>query len=132
MENIAEGLGRRSSAKDAAEGLRRRTSAKDVAEGLGRKTSAKDVAEGLGRRTSAKDVAEGLGRSSSAKDSAEALDERLRRRRGNEGSKSVDFVINIDFHCKLFIFTFWTQKIQREIYRDYFLISYSSFSSLSS
>ena len=70
-----------------------------------------------------KDVDEGLGRRSSAEDSAEVLDERLRRRRGSEGSKSVDFVINIDLHCNFHRFTFWTKTIQREIYRDYFLIS---------
>ena len=95
---------------------------KDV-EGLRRRASPKDFDEGRRRRTWTKGVAEGLGRRSSAEDSAEVLDERLRRRRGSEGSKSVDFVINIDLHCKLFIITFWTQKIQREIYRDCFLIS---------
>ena len=63
--------------------------------------SPKDLDEGLLRRMPPKDVDEGLGRRSSAEDSAEVLDERLRRRRGSEGSKSVDFVINIDLHCKL-------------------------------
>ena len=68
------------------------------------------AAEGLGRRTSTKDVAEGLGRRFSAKDSAKALDEGFQRRRGCEGSKSVDFVINIDLYCKLFIHFFGLRK----------------------
>ena len=71
----------------------------DLTEGPKPRKMSKVFCEGCRRRTSTKDAAEGLGRSSSAKDSAEALDERLRRRRGNEGSKSVDFVINIDLHC---------------------------------
>ena len=95
----------------------------DLAEDPKSRKMPKDFDEGRRRRISTKGVAEGLGRRSSAEDSAEVLDERLRRRRGSEGSKSVDFVINIDLHCKLWIITFWTQKIQREIYRDCFLIS---------
>ena len=75
---------------------------------------------------------EGCSRRSSGKDVAEGLDEGLRRRSWmndfdegevSEGSKSVDFIINSDLHCNLHIFTFWTKTIQREIYRDYFLIS---------
>ena len=78
----------------------------DLTKGPKPRKMSKVFCEGCCQRTSTKDAAEGLGRSSSAKDSAEALDERLRRRRGNEGSKSVDFVINIDLYCKLGGFTF--------------------------
>ena len=80
-----------------------------------RRTSPRDLDEGLLRRKSPRDLDEGLLRRKSPK----GLDEGG----ASEGSESVDFIINIDLHCNMKKFTFWTQKIEREFYRDCFLIS---------
>ena len=80
--------------------------------------------EGLLRRSLLKDLDEGLLRRSSTNDLGE----------GGifEGLKLVDSIININLHCNFSYMHFWTKTIQREILRDCFLISYSSFSSFSS
>ena len=88
---------------------------KDFDESLLRRRSPKDLDDGLLRRRSPKGLDDGLLRMSSTND--------LGKSGISEGLKSVDSIINIDLHCNFQIFTFWTKTIQREIYRDYFLIS---------
>ena len=66
---------------------------KDLDEGLLRRTLPKDLDEGLLRRTSPKDLDEGG---------------------ASEGSKSVDYIINVDLHCNIIIIHFFGLKQYRE------------------
>ena len=88
---------------------------KGLAEGSQRRSSAKELDEWSWRRSSAKDLANGLGEGGVS-----------------EGLKSVDSIINIKLHCNFPHMHFWTKTVEREILRDLFLISYSSFNSFSS
>ena len=97
--------------KDLDESFLQRRSPNGLDEGLQRRRSPKDLDEGLLRRGSTNVLGEG----------------------GiSEGLKSVDSIININLYCNFSYVHFWTKTIQREILRDCFLISYSSFSSFSS